>query len=65
MVHGGSLTGLQEDFQFDVMLTLFVASFITDSVELSKIKKFIAAVEGMDWCRGDVFFMPILRDESF
>jgi len=43
------------------------AAFVitTDSVELSKIKKFIAAVEGMDWCRGDVFFMPILRDESF
>jgi len=43
------------------------AAFVitTDSVELSKIKKFIAAVEGTEWCRGDAFFMPILRDEDF
>lgn len=37
---------------------------ITESVKLSQVKKFVSAIEGLDWCRGDVFFMPLLRDED-
>ncbi|GMH62194.1 hypothetical protein TrRE_jg5064 [Triparma retinervis] len=42
------------------------AAFVitTDSVNLSKVKKFVAEVEGKSWCRGEAFFMPLLRDEA-
>jgi len=34
----------------------------TGSVPFSAIKRFVADVEGLEWCFGDAFFMPILRD---
>ena len=37
---------------------------MTDSVKLSQVKKFVAQIEGLDWCKGEVFFMPVLRDED-
>ena len=36
----------------------------TDSVERSKIVKFVQEIEGYEWCMGKVFFMPILRDDE-
>lgn len=35
---------------------------ITEKVPLSNIKKVCAEVEGLDWCKGEVFYMPILRE---
>jgi len=35
---------------------------VTEKVALSNIKKFCAEVEGLDWCKGEAFFMPVLRD---
>jgi len=37
-------------------------ALVTENVSLSSIKKVCAEVEGLDWCKGEVFFMPVLRD---
>lgn len=35
---------------------------ITEKVPLSNIKKVCADIEALEWCKGDAFFMPILRE---
>lgn len=35
---------------------------VTENVSLSSIKKVCVEVEGLDWCKGEAFFMPVLRD---
>lgn len=40
--------------------TAFV--IITERVPLSSIKKVAADIEGLDWCFGNVFYMPVLSD---
>lgn len=37
---------------------------VTEMVPLSSIKKFCAEVEGLDWCKGEAFFMPVLRSDA-
>jgi len=37
-------------------------ALVTENVSLSSIKKVCAEVEGLDWCKGEAFFMPVLRD---
>jgi len=37
---------------------------VTESVPLSAIKKATAMFEARDWCRGSVFFMPVLREDA-
>uniref|UniRef100_A0A7S1BM92 Homoserine dehydrogenase n=1 Tax=Corethron hystrix TaxID=216773 RepID=A0A7S1BM92_9STRA len=37
---------------------------VTEKVALSAVKKAVAMFETLDWCRGSVFFMPVLRDEA-
>lgn len=36
-------------------------ALVTENVSLSSIKKVCAEVEGLDWCKGEAFFMPVLR----
>lgn len=36
---------------------------ITEKVPLSSVKKVCAEIEGLDWCKGEAFFMPILRED--
>lgn len=36
---------------------------ITEKVPLASIKKVAADIEGLDWCRGPTFFMPVLRED--
>mmetsp|Transcript_117352 Transcript_117352/g.230239 ORF Transcript_117352/g.230239 Transcript_117352/m.230239 type:complete len:475 (+) Transcript_117352:67-1491(+) len=35
---------------------------ITEKVALSKVKQVCAEIEALDWCKGPIFFMPVLRD---
>lgn len=37
---------------------------ITEEVSLSSIKKVCADVEGLDWCKGQAFYMPVLRGDA-
>lgn len=37
---------------------------VTENVKLSSIKKVCAEVEGLDWCKGEAFYMPVLRMDS-
>jgi homoserine dehydrogenase len=37
-------------------------AIITERVPLSSIKKVAADIEGLDWCFGNVFYMPVLSD---
>jgi homoserine dehydrogenase len=37
---------------------------VTENVSLSSIKKVCAEVEGLDWCKGEAFFMPVLRNDA-
>ena len=34
----------------------------TDPVDVTAVKQACVAVEGTDWCLGDVFYMPVLGD---
>jgi len=36
---------------------------ITEEVSLSAVKKVAAELEGLDWCFGSVFYMPVLSDD--
>lgn len=36
---------------------------ITEKVPLLAIKEVCAKIESLDWCRGPVFFMPVLRED--
>jgi len=36
---------------------------ITEKVPLSSIKKVAAELEGLDWCFGSVFYMPVLSED--
>jgi len=36
---------------------------ITEKVELSKVKQVCAEIEALDWCKGPIFYMPVLRDD--
>jgi len=38
-------------------------AIITERVPLSSIKKVAAEIEGLDWCFGNVFYMPVLSDD--
>ena len=40
-------------------------AIVTGRVGREKVEGFKKEVEMLDWCRGEVFFMPILRDEEF
>lgn len=35
---------------------------ITEKVELSKVKQVCAEIEALDWCKGPIFYMPVLRE---
>ena len=36
---------------------------ITEKVALSSVKKVCTDIEGLDWCRGPTFYMPVLRED--
>ena len=36
---------------------------ITEKVPLTSVKEVAAEIEGLDWCRGPAFFMPVLRED--
>ncbi len=36
---------------------------ITENVSLTSVKEVAAELEGLDWCRGPVFYMPVLRED--
>lgn len=36
---------------------------ITEKVPLEKIEKVAADLEGLDWCNGPIFYMPVLRED--
>lgn len=36
---------------------------ITEKVALSSVKQVCAEIEALDWCKGPIFFMPVLRDD--
>lgn len=36
---------------------------ITEKVALSKVKQVCAEIEALDWCKGPIFYMPVLRDD--
>ncbi|KAL7575970.1 hypothetical protein ACA910_000759 [Epithemia clementina (nom. ined.)] len=36
---------------------------ITEKVPLAAVKSVCADLEGLDWCRGPTFFMPVLRED--
>lgn len=36
---------------------------ITEKVKMSAVKKVAAELEGLDWCFGSVFYMPVLSDD--
>ena len=36
---------------------------ITEKVPLASVKSVCADLEGLDWCRGPTFFMPVLRED--
>jgi hypothetical protein len=36
---------------------------ITEKVELSKVKQVCAEIEALEWCKGPIFYMPVLRDD--
>lgn len=36
---------------------------ITEKVSLQSVKNVCADFEGLDWCRGPTFFMPVLRED--
>jgi len=37
---------------------------ITEKVPLANIKRVCSDLEALDWCRGPVFYMPVLRENS-
>ena len=36
---------------------------ITEKVPLTSVKEMVAELEGLDWCRGPAFFMPVLNED--
>jgi homoserine dehydrogenase len=36
---------------------------VTEKVPLESVKKVAAEIEGLDWCRGPAFYMPVLRED--
>ena len=38
-------------------------AIVTEKVEYAAILKVLADIEGLDWCRGKPFYMPVLRDD--
>jgi hypothetical protein len=36
---------------------------ITEKVSLTAIQKMAADLEGLDWCNGPAFYMPVLRED--
>jgi homoserine dehydrogenase len=36
---------------------------VTEKVSLQSVKNVCADVEGLDWCRGPAFYMPVLRED--
>jgi homoserine dehydrogenase len=36
---------------------------ITEKVPLQSVKNVCADIEGLDWCRGPTYFMPVLRED--
>jgi homoserine dehydrogenase len=36
---------------------------VTEKVPLESVKKVVAEIEGLDWCRGPAFYMPVLRED--
>lgn len=36
---------------------------ITEKVALTKVKQVCAEIEALDWCKGPIFYMPVLRDD--
>ena len=36
---------------------------ITEKVPLAAVKNVCADLEGLDWCRGPTFYMPVLRED--
>jgi homoserine dehydrogenase len=36
---------------------------VTEKVSLQSVKNVCADLEGLDWCRGPIFYMPVLRED--
>jgi homoserine dehydrogenase len=36
---------------------------ITEKVPLTSVKEMVAELEGLDWCRGPAFYMPVLNED--
>lgn len=36
---------------------------ITEKVSLTAVKEVAAELEGFDWCRGQAYVMPVLRED--
>ena len=36
---------------------------VTEKVPLQSVKNVCADLEGLDWCRGPAFYMPVLRED--
>lgn len=36
---------------------------ITEKVDLSKVKQVCAEIEALDWCKGPIFYMPVLGED--
>jgi homoserine dehydrogenase len=59
--HGVSIHSILQNPVTSKKDAVFV--LVTEKVSLQAVKNVCADVEGLDWCRGPAFFMPVLRED--
>jgi homoserine dehydrogenase len=59
--HGVSIHSILQNPVTSKKDAVFV--LVTEKVSLQAVKNVCADVEGLDWCRGPAFYMPVLRED--